>query len=339
MQGGKQPREGRLEGVVLARVFLQRLPAERPLAPLRVERVLQQMALRNQRVDALEQGSFTHGHGVIGLLAVGGSQSGTGVRSKDSRMGWRPAGAEPIPRRSGAAGGLAEDAAMRIHRHGDAEGQGLVLIHGLSSSHRAWQRNLQALGQGRRISVVELFSPHAGPRFRLSEQAARLADALADEPQPLAVIGHSLGGLVAMELCVRSPQLVNRLVLVDVPALPPGAPLAERARRFAQRGVAADGRSLGVVALTLLVGNPVQLMAATAVSLRADAAEAARAIQIPTLVVWGQDDAIVPVEIGRRLVALMPNARLMVIEGAAHQPHWEAPGAFHAAVIPFLAGR
>ena len=228
---------------------------------------------------------------------------------------------------------------MRIHRQGDAEGPGLVLIHGLSSSHRAWQRNLDALGHGRRVSVVELFSPHAGPRFRLSEQAARLADALADEPQPLAVIGHSLGGLVAMELCVRSPQMVDRLVLVDVPSLPPASPFAKRVGGFARRGVAADARSLGVVALTLMVGNPLQLMAATAVSLRGDAAEAARAIQIPTLVVWGRNDAIVPLEIGCRLAVLMPNASLVIIEDAAHQPHWEAPAAFHAAVIPFLGGR
>jgi pimeloyl-ACP methyl ester carboxylesterase len=101
--------------------------------------------------------------------------------------------------------------------------------------------------------------------------------------------------------------------------------------------VLADARSIGVVAATLLVGNPLQLLAASGVSLRRDMSATARAIQVPTLLVWGQEDGIVPLEIGQRLAALIPNARLAVIQGAAHQPHWEAPAAFHEAVLPFLA--
>ena len=226
---------------------------------------------------------------------------------------------------------------MRIHRAGRADALGLLLIHGLSSSHRVWQRNLAALGQGRRLLIAELFSPGAGPRFRLADQARHLAEALAQEARPVAVIGHSLGGLVALELATRRPELVDRLVLVDVPALPYIAPLSRRLAALAQPGSLADARSVGVVALTLLSGNPLQLLDATAVSVRSDLGTIAAALHIPTLVIWGEQDPLVPVAVGRRLADLIPGARLRVLPGTGHQPQWEAPDAFHAAVQAFLA--
>jgi pimeloyl-ACP methyl ester carboxylesterase len=82
---------------------------------------------------------------------------------------------------------------------------------------------------------------------------------------------------------------------------------------------------------------PVQLLDATAVSVRSDLGTIAAALHIPTLVLWGEQDALVPVEVGQRLTELIPGARLHVLPGAGHQPQWEAPDAFHAAVLPFLA--
>src|SRR4029078_12409056 len=98
VEGGQQPREGGFEGVVLARVFLQRLAAEGPFAPPGVERVLQEVAFRDERVDALQQGAGTDGHGVIGLHSGGRFAVGTGVgrriaRRLPTRRGYRPAAA------------------------------------------------------------------------------------------------------------------------------------------------------------------------------------------------------------------------------------------------------
>jgi pimeloyl-ACP methyl ester carboxylesterase len=58
---------------------------------------------------------------------------------------------------------------------------------------------------------------------------------------------------------------------------------------------------------------------------------------MPVLVIWGERDPIVPREIGDRLAAMIPDARLQVIPRAGHQPQWEAPDAFQAALLPFLA--
>ncbi|HET6819085.1 MAG TPA: alpha/beta fold hydrolase, partial [Candidatus Limnocylindria bacterium] len=62
----------------------------------------------------------------------------------------------------------------------------------------------------------------------------------------------------------------------------------------------------------------------------------AAAIRVPTLLVWGEDDALVPAEVGERLATLIPGSQLQLIPGAGHQPQWEVPEAFHAAILPFL---
>jgi pimeloyl-ACP methyl ester carboxylesterase len=125
---------------------------------------------------------------------------------------------------------------MRIRTYGDPEAPALVLIHGLSSSHHVWQRNVAALGAFHRLQIVELFPATAGPRFTVASEAAALGGALRAEPRPVAVIGHSLGGLIALRLAADAPHLVHRLVLVGVPAA--------RVRRSIRRqlmGVAASG--------------------------------------------------------------------------------------------------
>jgi pimeloyl-ACP methyl ester carboxylesterase len=60
------------------------------------------------------------------------------------------------------------------------------------------------------------------------------------------------------------------------------------------------------------------------------------AIAAPTLVVWGEHDRLLPLALGRQIQARIPGARLEVIRGAGHNPMWERPAAFNAAVLAFL---
>jgi pimeloyl-ACP methyl ester carboxylesterase len=60
-----------------------------------------------------------------------------------------------------------------------------------------------------------------------------------------------------------------------------------------------------------------------------------KTIQLPTLVIWGRKDGIVPLRLGRRLVRDLPNARLMVIEHCDHWPHQECPAEVIAALKEF----
>lgn len=61
-------------------------------------------------------------------------------------------------------------------------------------------------------------------------------------------------------------------------------------------------------------------------------------LRLPTLIVWGSEDPVVPIELGRRMHALVTGSRLEVLEGAGHASHLERPDAFHAALIAFLYG-
>ena len=226
---------------------------------------------------------------------------------------------------------------MRIRSQGAADAPALVLIHGLSSSPHSWQRNIAALGAERRLWVVELVPAAAGPRFSLTAAAARLAAVLAEEPMPAAVAGHSLGGLIAMQLAADAPHLVDRLVLVATPATRGSRSVTAQLAGVAASGTRTDLRSVAVVASTILTANPLQLMAATNAALRADLAALTDHITMPCLLVWGAQDTIVPLEVGIWLQTAIPHATLAVLPDAGHQPQWDQPNAFHAAILPFLA--
>jgi pimeloyl-ACP methyl ester carboxylesterase len=228
---------------------------------------------------------------------------------------------------------------MRIHDAGDPRGSPLVLIHGLSTSHRCWDRNLAALGERHHLRLVELFQRgRHGVRFDLSETARQLGRALAAGPAPASVIGHSMGGLIALHLAAQAPELVDRLVLAAAPVGKPARSLLAQLGAVVMSGTRTDRQSVSLVMATLLAAGPMRMAAATNATLRADLAEEAAAVAIPTLLVWGEHDRLVPVEVGRRLAELIPDARLVTIPGAGHQAMWEAPEAFNSAVLPFLAG-
>lgn len=225
---------------------------------------------------------------------------------------------------------------MRITERGDPSRPPLVMLHGLASSSRCWQRTLPAVERLHRVLLVDLFAG-ATRRFGLEHSARELAERLvALAVAPAVLIGHSMGGLVALHVAAEAPELVASLVLVDVPAIPVrrrrlGQALAV-ARSSARREASAVGLILGCVVRT----SPIALIAATRATVGADLEREAAGAAFPTLLVWGARDAIVPPVVGERLASGMSAAELVVIPEAGHQPMWEAPGAFNAALGAFL---
>jgi pimeloyl-ACP methyl ester carboxylesterase len=225
---------------------------------------------------------------------------------------------------------------MRVRSVGLAVGEPLVLIHGLASSPRCWARTVPAVDGGRRVLLADLFDD-VGRSFDIGASAENLAGALASESGPADVVGHSLGGLVALHLAARHPDLVHRLVLVDVPALPHPARRLGQALAVAGSAARTDLSSIGLVLGSVLRRSPVRLLSATRATLEANVgneldAVAGRAI----LLVWGERDAIVPLSVGEALAHRLSSARLVVIAGAGHQPMWEKPAAFNRELTEFL---
>jgi pimeloyl-ACP methyl ester carboxylesterase len=225
---------------------------------------------------------------------------------------------------------------MRIHDGGGGDLPALVLIHGLASSSRCWDRCLPELAARHRCLAVDMFTADRH-HFDLRDMAAELRTELAGRGVTRAtVIGHSMGGLVAMCLALQDAALVERLVLVGVPALPHRRRLPERMVDVARASMSTQASAVGVVVASVIRSSPLALAAATRATLSADLSAEAGDIRHSTLLVWGGDDTLVPIAVGEGLERLMPNARLEVLPRLGHQPMWEDAAAFCDVVRPFL---
>jgi len=242
----------------------------------------------------------------------------------------------PRPRRESRRPGLAAVA------EDVGAGPPLILLHGLAGSARWWARNIPALSRSFRVVALDLpgFGASArGGRLILDEAAGEVAAAMDRlEIARASVIGHSMGGLIAAGLAADHPARVDRLVLVDAAFL--------SLRRSKVRSVSGPAVTLRWTAPSLLPivlrdslrSGPVRLADASIQVVRADWRAKLPAIEAPTLVIWGEHDGICPPIIGRRIVEAIPGSRLVVLQGAAHNPMWEQPDAFDREVLDFLAG-
>lgn len=221
----------------------------------------------------------------------------------------------------------------------------LLLIHGIAGSGRWWARNVDALAAHFRVYVVDLIgfgrsrARRSGVRFMLHE-AADVLLAFMDrlDIDRAALIGHSMGGHIAASVAARVPDRVERLVLVDVAALPIRRPAASHLLALSVSVPRFPLRFLPVLLLDSWRAGPRTIWRAVREVLRSDIQAEIAQIRVPTLVVWGARDRIVPTALGRQLAASVAGAELAVVEGAGHNPMWERPEAFNRAVLRFLTG-
>jgi pimeloyl-ACP methyl ester carboxylesterase len=251
-------------------------------------------------------------------------------------------------------------------READGHGNPVVFVHGLLASSATWQEVLAPASAGRPAIAVDL------PGFGFSDRPWPFDYSVAGERRALesfldargigraVLVGSSLGGATAMLLAAERPERVEALVLV-APATPEGripwtiavlrAPLAgELVMALAARPFIAWGlrhrlyaRSSRVTAqaiddawLPLTVpGTRRAALAAIRSDPRAYRGIEAR-IRVPTLVVWGERDRLLPAAESERLASRIAGARLAFIPDAGHLPQRERPQAFAAAVSAFL---
>ena len=187
------------------------------------------------------------------------------------------------------------------------------------------------------------------------ELAAALLEGL---PSRFAMLGFSLGGMVALEIVARAPERVARLALVDTNPRPDPpanqAPRRAAAERAASMGVGpfvaevlcptyfAQGAPASLAALAVAMAEDLGLDAMRRhVELaihRADSRPRLGAIAAPTLVLCGAEDRLCTPETHRSMADAIPGATLVVIPGAGHFTPIEAPVATARAVAAWLAG-
>lgn len=192
------------------------------------------------------------------------------------------------------------------------------------------------------------------------ESIAQMADdMLAAHPGKLKVAGHSMGARVAMEMARRAPDRIERLVLLDTGIHPlKDGETQKRADIVAlayEKGMAALAETWlpgmvyepnrqnaalmrGLTDMVLRMSPELHERQIRALVGRPDASLYLAGITCPTLLVVGRQDAWSPVEQHEAMLALLPDARLEIVEDAGHFAPVEQPDAVAALVTDFLAG-
>lgn len=262
---------------------------------------------------------------------------------------------------------------MRVHYRDEGnrnDSVPLVLIHGTSSSLFTWDSTAVLMGPLRRIIRFDLpgfalTGPHPQRDYRM-DMYTRFVDSVLIRlgVRHSVIAGNSLGGAIAWRYAVRYPAKVNKLVLVDaggyIPKdkieLPLGFHLAKmpvvnnlvkwitpkQLVRKSVEDVYGDKRRVSDALvdlysdMTLRAGNRQALIDRMQLGLGEDASAQIRTIQIPTLIVWGDQDHLIPVSNAVLFHQDIKGSELIVLKGVGHVPMEEAPLAFVRALVPFL---
>ncbi len=205
----------------------------------------------------------------------------------------------------------------------------IVFVHGLSASAR-WWRDVLPLIAGRDARVLDL--PRFSRSFRPREASGWLAGKI--EPgSPVVLVGHSLGGLVCAAVAAERPELVQALVLVAPTGAPAVRPLNAYARGLLRTFASAPPSLVLAIAADAIRTGPQALLHGARF---AAGASFEGSVTAPTLLVWGARDRLIPVEVAAEWQRAIPQARLEVIEDAAHVPMVENPSAFAERLLHFL---
>lgn len=235
-----------------------------------------------------------------------------------------------------------EGAATLRYQVSGTGGDPVVLIHGLSGSWRWWRRQLPVLAARHRVYVVDLtgYGHHAAWRQRslgVREDAALIARWLAAQGlEHVTLIGHSMGGHIAVHVAALAPERVSGLVLACASGLLRDRPV--RAALHLPRAALTGRPSFLPVILadSARAGLPNLWRSATQL-LRDSVLELLPDIHARTLVVWGGRDALIPVALGRQLAASIPGAQYVELPRAGHVVMVDDPAGFNRAVLEFLA--
>jgi pimeloyl-ACP methyl ester carboxylesterase len=257
------------------------------------------------------------------------------------------------------------------------EGEALLLIHGMAGSSATWRSVIPQLSKKYRVVAPDLLGhgESAKPRgdYSLGAFAVLLRDLLDELGITRAtVVGQSLGGGVAMQFAYQHPDHCDRLVLISSGGLGPdvswllrilSAPGAELVLPVvAPQPVLTLGNKVGSWLRSAGIQSPragemwnaysslsdAQTRQAFLRTLRSVVDHRGQSVSalnklhltldLPTLLIWGANDGIIPVAHGYATHAALPGSRLEVLDGIGHFPHVEAPAAVVDILEDFIAG-
>ena len=238
---------------------------------------------------------------------------------------------------------------------GSGDATAIVFLHGVGSDKSVWHPQLEYFGKTRRDIAFDYpgygDSDPAPEGTNRDDYAAAILSAMRElRVERAHICGLSLGGVVGIAMHHVAPERCASLILADTFAAHP------QGRAIYERSIAgsADLPAMAEARVDMLLAQPADLgvraevvetmsridpaayrIGAKAVWL-ADQSGRAQAIDVPTLILCGEQDLITPVDLSVALTDLIPNARLQLIAAAGHLSNLERPAEFNAFVDSFL---
>ncbi|MBY4678523.1 alpha/beta fold hydrolase [Marinobacterium arenosum] len=252
---------------------------------------------------------------------------------------------------------------MQLNHQIHGSGQPLIILHGLFGTLENWGSQIKTLAEHYRVIAVDLRNHGRSPHSEQMDYASMAQDIveLMDQLElPSAhLLGHSMGGKVAMQLALNAPERIDKLIVVDIaPVQYPAhhddvfkglfaidlAELGSRGDADRQLAIHVEEPSVRAFLLKNLYRTEQKQFAwrMNLASLhqqygRISEAPSGDAFQGPTLFIKGANsDYLVPAY-RDQVVALFPSAGYKMIDGAGHWPHAEKPAQFSRIVLNFLA--
>jgi pimeloyl-ACP methyl ester carboxylesterase len=246
---------------------------------------------------------------------------------------------------------------LDVHYYTAGQGEPLVVIHGGGGDARSWMSNIGELSEKYTVYAPDLPGYGGSQRLAGDYYIPELSDFIGSFASSLGLerfnlVGHSMGGGVALDYALKAPQKIKKLVLVSSLCL--GREIAFWVRLLSIRAIL---RSLGALTISILKGvkwlaerlNPAEFIMPLSLGsmtvggnistfreqslvLKDRLAEVA----VPTLVVWGARDPIVPVKHAYQAAQSIPDCRVKVFEHRGHNVHRDALAEFSSTVRGFL---
>jgi len=263
---------------------------------------------------------------------------------------------------------------VKINYYEAGQGPPVILLHGFGASAYSWRFLGPALAQDHRVFTLDLkgYGLSAKPedgKYTISDQADLVTEFIRTQDlHDLVLVGHSMGGGVALmtyfKVAEDNPGRIKRLVLIDSAGYPQkmpwfirlaGIPLLNSvgtrllSPRFAAMIVLRKcyynkdkitDEQIDTYAYYGSLPGAREAVVATAQQIVPEDIEAVTAryqtIKVPVLIVWGEEDEVVPVEVGRNFKRDIPDSELVILPKCGHIPQEEEPGETNRVITAFL---
>lgn len=255
---------------------------------------------------------------------------------------------------------------VELNVRDEGPGEPLLLVHGFPLDHTMWREQIRHFSGSRRVIAPDLrgfgrsgVTPGTVTMQRFADDLAKLLDVLRIR-EPVCFCGLSMGGYIAWQFAQRHRRRLGSLILCDTRAIAddeagkrnraiiasrvlkdgPGFIADSMPEKLFSTRTHAENPELIAETQDVIRRSPPQGVAAAARGLaaRPDVSAQLGAIDVPTLVVVGEEDAISPADEMQRIAESIPGAHFAAIPSAGHMAPLEAPVAVNTAIKDFLNG-